>query len=302
MDIKVLKSFVAVATHCSFSKAAKELHTVQPAISRHIINLENELGVSLFFRTSREVTITAAGERLLKDAINLIEQTEKTKQAVIQASYGLTGNLTIGYLAGATLGFLPDLVRKYFTVHPNIDVDLVELTASEQLEALENRTIDISFSRPLPVSMAQDYSSTVLYLDKLVVIVPVTHSLANLPYLSLSALCDEDFILFQRSQAVGLFDSIISQCSLAGFSPTIKKQPNQMQTVLTHIASGLGISIAPSSIKDLRTDGCKFIPLKDVNINMPLVMTHQLKTLSPTAKSFAQLVVQHQDFIEQAML
>lgn len=296
MEIKVLRSFVAVATHRSFSRAAKELHTVQPAISRHITSLEDELGVKLFFRTSREVTITAAGSRLLQDAIHLIEQTESTKQAVIQAASGVVGSLKIGYLGGATLGFLPALVRNYLQHNPNIDVGLYEMTVSEQIEALEKHDIDIAFSRVLPAGFEDSYISTNIYTDKLVAAVSITHPLANQDEIDLNELENDPFVLFEREQAVGLFDSIITQCQMSGFSPNIKKQPNQMQVVLTQVAAGLGVTIVPYSVKDLRCDECAFLSLKSNKaidskpVEIPLVMTHHQHTLSPTARVFAELV------------
>lgn len=290
MELKLLKSFVSVASHRSFSKAAKELHTVQPAISRHITRLESELDTSLFFRTSREVITTAAGERLLQDAINIIQQTEKTKQAVIRAAKGTVGSLKIGYLGGATLSFLPRLVRRYISEHPHIDVDLIEMTVSEQIEALSKREIDISLSRPLPNGMAGDYISTTIYVDKLVAVVSIAHDLSNLATIELKELQGESFILFEREQAVGLFDTIITQCGLAGFSPKIKKQPQSMQTVLTQVASGLGVSIVPSAIRDLRSEGCCFLALRTADVSMPLVMTHSLHAQSPTALAFSDLI------------
>lgn len=301
MDIKLLKSFVAVAHHRSFSKAAKELHTVQPAISRHITSLEEELGTSLFFRTSREVIITAAGERLLQDASKIIEQIDSAKQAVVKAAQGVVGHLKIGYLGGATLSFLPRLVRQYRIEHPDIDVDLIEMTASEQLEALENRDIDISFSRPLPTHLAEGYTSQQVYIDKLVAVVPVTHPLAGSVSIELKQLQDEPFILFEREQAVGLFDAIIMQCGLSGFSPKIKKQPQHMQAVLTQVASGLGVSIAPYAIRDLRNEGCHFLELDSVNVGMPLMMTYSINGLSPTADTFIKLVKSDIKNIAQSM-
>lgn len=263
--------------------------------------MEDELRTSLFFRTSREVVITAAGERLLQDAVKIIEQTEQAKLAVMQTSTGVIGSLKIGYLGGATLSFLPQLVRQYIADHPNIDVDLIEMTASEQLVALEKREIDISFSRPLPSSLSEDYAATNIYTDKLVAVVPVTHELAQHTCIDIKQLANDSFILFEREQAIGLFDTIIIQCGLSGFSPMIKQQPQQMQTVLTQVASGLGVSIAPYAIRDLRSEGCRFIELNSVDVSIPLVMIYSSHTLPPTASAFVDLVKTEIDTIAFAM-
>ncbi|GAD78223.1 LysR family transcriptional regulator [Vibrio ezurae] len=299
MEIKTLKSFVAVATFSSFSRAAKELNTVQPAISRHIAALESELKTQLFFRTSREVSLTASGARLFKDASALILQVEQTKQAVQRASQGQIGTLTIGYLGGAVLSFLPRLVRQYIKSHPNIDVNLVEMTAAEQVEALLDQRIDISLSRPMPEQYAQSYTSFEIYKDKLVAVLSLDHPLAQCASIQLSDIQHEPFILFDRESAIGLFDGIIKECQIAQFSPRIIHHPKQMQTVLTQVASGLGVSVVPSAIQDLRSDECVFVPIDGMRDTLPLVLTYQTHRASPMAKDFAQLIHQHCDEIKR---
>ncbi|MEZ8968722.1 LysR substrate-binding domain-containing protein [Vibrio breoganii] len=301
MEFKNLKSFVAVATHLSFSRAAKELNTVQPAISRHITALEDELDTKLFFRTSREVSLTVAGERLFQDAGFLLSQVEQTKQAVVRASKGQVGRLSIGYLGGATLFFLPRLVRSYIQSHADIDVNLIELTASGQIEALLDKRIDISFSRPLPEQFAERFISKEVYKDKLVLVVSRDHPLAQQPSIKLNQLREEPFILFARESAVGLYDSVIKECQLSGFSPRIVNSPRQMQTVLTHVASGLGVSIVPSSVRDLRSNECVFLPIEHLQSSLQLVMSYRQHNTSPMIEDFVELVEQDLDTIKQHM-
>ncbi|WP_310734274.1 LysR family transcriptional regulator [Shewanella sp. SG44-2] len=111
MDIKTLKSFISVASHQSFSAAARDLNTVQPAISRHIAMLEEELGVLLFTRNSREVLITTAGQQLLNDAKQILALASKAKSQVKRAYDGQIGELNIAHLSSACLTFMADLVR-----------------------------------------------------------------------------------------------------------------------------------------------------------------------------------------------
>ena len=265
MDIKTLKSFVSVATHQSFSTAAKELNTVQPAISRHISMLETELGVRLFIRSSRNVIITQAGEQLLKDAQQILSLTTKAKKQVIQAHKGHIGHLNIGYLSSACLSFIPMLVRRYTAVFPNVQVSLVEMTASEQLDAFQEKRIDIGFSRPLPALIRNDFICHDIYTDKLVVIVGEHHPLASESKVDLMDLIGSKFILFNREEAIGLFDDTITLCKQAGFSPAIISQPRNMQTLLTEVAAGLGIAIAPYCTRKLHHEGCHFLAINNVH-------------------------------------
>jgi len=290
MELKTLKSFVAVATLKSFSAAAKELYTVQPAISRHITRLENELDVKLFFRNSREVLITTAGERLLGDAIELLRREALAKENVVNTYKGEIGSLTIAYMGGATLSFIPDLVRQYTLLYPNVYINLVEMTASEQIEAFEQNKIDLGFSRQMPKAIHNDYQAFEIYIDSLTAVIPSNHPLANKTIIELPSLQNEKFVLFARTEAVGIFDAVISLCQQAEFSPYIKNQPTQMQTLLTQVSAGIGISIAPSSIRKLVSDGCVFIPIKGVTPSIPLLLHNRKNQLSPSAEAFKNIV------------
>lgn len=123
MDIKTLKSFMTVAKHQSFSEAAREL----------------------FNRTSREVTITPAGEQLLKDAAVIWTLAEQAKTQVKRAHDGQVGTLNIAHLSSACLTFMATLVRSYKAQFPHVHVSLFEMTVTEQIEAFNNDRIDIAF-------------------------------------------------------------------------------------------------------------------------------------------------------------
>jgi len=302
MELKMLKSFVSVAHLKSFSAAAKALYTVQPAISRHITRLETELGVKLFFRNSREVVITTAGERLLIEAEALLKQAQLAKENVLNTYKGEMGSLSIGYMGGASLSFLPGLVREYAQSYPHIDVNMMEMTASEQIEAFTQNKIDLGFSRPMPKAQQSYYQALPIYQDRLVAILPCQHPLAHQQKIALSELQEACFVLFARTEAVGIFDAVIALCQQAGFSPFIKNQPTQMQTLLTQVAAGIGIAIAPSSIRKLVSDGCVFIPLANVGYDIPLLLQHKKNRLSPSASAFRDLVQRAIPKIQQSML
>ncbi|MEP0074220.1 MAG: LysR family transcriptional regulator, partial [Marinomonas sp.] len=225
MDVKTLKSFITVAKHNSFSEAAKELHTVQPAFSRHISALEAELSVTLFNRNSRDVAITEAGEQLLKDATTILALTEQAKSQVKLAHSGQIGSLNIGYLASACLTFMATLVQSYKQQFPEVHITLFEMTATELIEAFKRQQIDVAFSRPLPSSIANEYQHHDIYIDKLVAIVNQNHTLSQQKNLPITEFKNEQFIIFHRDEAHGLFDETIMICKQAGFSPNITSQP-----------------------------------------------------------------------------
>ncbi|MEH6712775.1 MAG: LysR family transcriptional regulator [Paraglaciecola polaris] len=301
MDIKALNSFITVAKHKSFSNAARELHTVQPAISRHISALEAELGVTLFNRNSRDVAITQAGEQLLKDATAILTLTEHAKTQVKRAHDGKVGTLNIAHLSSACLAFMATLVRTYKYQFPQVHVTLFEMTATEQIDALKNERIDVAFSRPLPKSISDEFIGHNIYIDKLVAIVNQSHEFAGKSNIDLTQLKNEQFIIFNRSEAIGLFDETIILCKQAGFSPNIISQPRHMQTLVTEVAASLGIAIAPNCVRKLYSEGCHFMDLDNVSTQIPVQIQYKKNNNNATVNAFVNIALNAKDDIQHSM-
>ncbi|MFT2091717.1 LysR family transcriptional regulator [Paraglaciecola sp. 2405UD69-4] len=301
MDIKILSSFIAVAKHKSFSEAARELHTVQPAISRHIAALEEELGVRLFIRNSRDVMITQAGEQLLKDAHEIIAFTQQAKVQVKRAHNGQLGTLRIAHLSSACLTFMALLVRSYKLQYPDVHVVLYEMTATEQIEAFKSKRIDIGFSRPLPSSIKDEFTSHSIYIDKLVAIVNKNHEMSGQDKIELDVLRHEKFIIFNRDEALGLFDETIMICKQAGFSPNIISQPKHMQTLVTEVSAGLGVAIAPRCVNKLYSEGCHFLELASIASQIPVELHYPNNNKSATIQAFLEITLNTIPYIRKSM-
>jgi DNA-binding transcriptional LysR family regulator len=301
VDVKPLKSFVAVASLKSFSAAARELHTVQPAISRHIAALEGELGTRLFIRNTRDVKRTAAGLQLFSDATIFLKQFEDAKSRAKRAAKGELGQLRVGYLPSACLTLIPYLVKQFYSRFPHVDISLYEMTVSEQLTAFKHDEIDIGISRPLPVDGGDGLASHLLYQDYLCVVVPEDHAMAGSHRVKLSDLQAENIILFHREEAIGLFDTIIHLCQDNGFSPNLSAQPKHMQTLLTMVAAGLGIAITPYCVAKLYTKGCSFIRIEKDQTEILTQIHYREKGLTPTAEAFVELAKQSADIIQEQM-
>ncbi len=297
MELKLLKSFIAVATLKNFSLAARELHTVQPAISRHIAELEEELGLSLFWRNTRELKITAAGISLLKDAKNILKQEKQAIELAKRAAKGEIGAIRIGHIGSASFTFLPNLIRKYSMINPDVKISLFEMSVKEQIEGFKLGKIDIGISRALPEYMKNEIIAKELYIDKLFAVVPDTLELFKKDTIKLNELSDERFILFNRNEAPAIFDMIIGVCAKNNFIPEISSQPGSMQTVITEVASGLGVSVVPGCIRRLYTKGCKFIPIIG---DTPLISTelhYQVDPIHPSVETFVKMTLDSLDII-----
>lgn len=298
----MLKSFVAVSSMQNFSAAARELNTVQPAISRHISELEEELGVSLFWRNTRKVKITAAGRSLLRDALDILAREASAKEQAKRAAQGKIGQLRIGYFGSACSCFIPWLVQQYRIHYPEVQVSLREMTVQQQIDAFAAEQLDVGFSRSLPKSESKKFSVLEIYMDTLIAVIPETHEFATAENVRLRDLQADSFVLYKRSEAPGIFEQIINACHKEKFVPKISSQLSQMQTLLTAVAAGLGVSIMPGCVKSLCTNGCVFLPIQKQSLPVPIELHHRVDALSPTVEAFVQITEQVRQDIQRMFL
>jgi DNA-binding transcriptional LysR family regulator len=301
MDLKLLASFATVAELSSFTEAAARLHIVQPAISRQIQQLEQEVGTALLWRTKRSVRLTPAGSLFLLRARDLLARADAAKHEAQRAARGEAGRLKIGYLGSATSPFLPDLVQRYRTRYPGVQVAVAELTPAEQITAFEHEAIDVGFTRPLAPHEKKHFHLLNVYTDRLVAALPSTDPRSRQPQLALRDLAADDFLFFDRALAPGLSDSALAHCQKAGFSPRIKAEAPLMQTVLVMVASGMGVSLLPACVSHLNVKGAALLPLSGRAMPIELVMVWPRHPTSPTATAFHELLIERLPSVRRQM-
>ncbi len=262
MNFKHLTTFVEVARCRNFSTAALHLHTVQSAISRHINSLEEDLGVTLLERNTRHVELSSAGVVFLKNAQAILAHCEQAAYDAQLVANGKQGLLRIGYMSSACAHFLPQLLRQFTQQEPNIDVQINEMTAAQQLHAFSEGTIDIGFSRPIEGGYDGLIKRRHLSNDPICVVVADTHPLATYTEIDLDDLAPYALTLFSRAHAASLFDGIVSAFHQQGIQPFVQSEPTTMQALLTQVASSQSVAMVPSCVRNLQTQSCQFIPLK----------------------------------------
>jgi DNA-binding transcriptional LysR family regulator len=297
MELRHLKYFVAVATELNFSRASETQLVAQPALSTQIADLEREIGTPLLFRTKRVVRLTPAGVVFLKEARRILAAAEDAKARALRAASGEVGELSIAFFSAPTMRFLPDLIRRYRLVFPNVSLRMLELTPDKQLEAFKHGEIDVGFTRPLPPG-TQGLSSQLLFEERLLVVLPESHRLAVHRRLKLEQLAEQPFVLLERSVAPGLHDQITSACRKAGFSPQVQNSPTLMTTVLMLVAAEQGLSIVPEGVKNLRSDRLVFIPISPKLEPVPLLMCWSEQSSSPTLLEFRKQVNSQLHFLK----
>lgn len=292
MELRHLRYFVAVAEELHFGKAAKRLCITQQPLSRQIKDLEEELGVELFYRTKRTVRLTEVGEIFLVETKKILQQADRAVELVKQASQGKIGRITVGFTGSALNIVLPTTVCQFKQLYPQVDLTLKRMQTPEQVEALNNGQIDLGLLHP-PINNDGLILETI-YQEQLVVALPDNHPLANVSKtVSLQQLANESFILFPRHVGSVLYDRIINLCQQTGFSPNVVQEAIPQQTILGLVAAGIGISLIHSSVRTLGIiNGVVFRDLIESTPILETAVAWNCHATNPVLPSFVKIVRQ----------
>jgi DNA-binding transcriptional LysR family regulator len=215
-ELRQLRYFVAVAEELNFSRAARRLRMAQPPLSVAIRRLEEEIGTSLFIRSSREVKLTDAGNALLAGARRTIAESEAAVAAARRAGAGEVGNLRVGYNWSARFDTLPRLGQAFKRHRPDVELLTEEMRPNRMSTALRSGAIDVALALYPEVSGELSYRP--VRRERVVAVLSATHPLAQEEAIDLDALADE-FLLFPRDDAPRLHDFYVNLCRSAGFEP-----------------------------------------------------------------------------------
>jgi DNA-binding transcriptional LysR family regulator len=260
-DLRRLRSFIAVAEELHFGRAARRLNMSQPPLSVQIRQLEAQIGAPLFARTQRHVELTEPGRVLLESARDLVARAGVAVDITRRAARGEVGRLAVGFVSTADYSLLPTLVRRFRERHPGIALSLRELTGDRQLEQLASGDLDLGLMIAPPSVAGLD--ARAVLREALIVAVSATHRLARMRSpADLRALASEEFVLFPRALAPGLYDLVIVACRRAGFAPRLAQEAIQMQTILGLVAAGLGVALVPACMANLRRQDVAYLKLR----------------------------------------
>jgi DNA-binding transcriptional LysR family regulator len=301
MELRHLRYFCAVAEERSFTLAARRLHISQSGVSGQVRDLEQELGVALFRRNQRSVSLTPEGSAFLSEARDILDRADRAVEMVAQAIKGRCGRLKIGLCGPATAPFLPRLIREFRRRLPGISLSLRDLDPAHQPGALVSGEIDIGFTRGIPAALRGTLASEVFFHESLVAALPKGHRLENSSALSLKDLATDRFVLYARENAPELSDAILSLCKRARFSPNIVDTPSLWQSVLTMIEAGEGISIVPETVKHLQSRDVAFRPLRDRGCTVDVVLAWRANAPDAVRESFLTLLRTHQAEVKRSL-
>jgi DNA-binding transcriptional LysR family regulator len=221
MELRHLRYFVAVADTLNFTKAAAALNLAQPSLTRQIQNLEDEIGVRLLDRSKKHVALTEEGRSFLVDARRLLALATESIQSVQRMSHGDSKQLNIGYLSNFNFDLLPKTLSAFRQDHPQVSLNLFDMTPAEQFRALEARKIDLGFVGLRFPAASESLQWECLARHKTVVALPIKHPLAKQKTVALRDLKTMFFVGMSEKTNPGFRDWLSKTCEPAGFTPRI---------------------------------------------------------------------------------
>ena len=262
VELRHLRYFIGVSDASSFSAAARLLRVAQPALSRQIRMLEEEIGVPLFHRDRSGVRLTQPGEAFLKEARAILERSENAIRAAQSGTQPFPAELNVGYVWGLFHSSVPSWLARFRSAHPEVAVHLFDWTGTQQNEALLQGTLDAGF-----LGFAEDATSSLARQSvgkcALHAVLPQSHPLARKRQLRLAALAGEPFLVISQRNYPGASRLALEACEQAGFRPRILQTAERGHALLGLVASGCGVALLPEPLGSLPHAGVAFRPLAD---------------------------------------
>ncbi len=245
MELRHLRYFLAVAETLNFSRAAVRVRVAQPALSRQIRDLEEEMGVKLFRRSTTHVELTEAGNYFCQQAAKIVSQVELAITGAQQLAKGAVGTFTIGTDWNFLGSFITGAAKILQERHPQLMVQFVELPLHRHAAAVRARQIDIGFVPTMMLGSRADLDLRHVYTARINVVLPRSHRCADQAMVRLRDLKDERWLLMSEASVPGYRAFMIQFMRPAQFTPKFGVSASSPPGLLAHVLTGKGIALMP---------------------------------------------------------
>jgi DNA-binding transcriptional LysR family regulator len=287
MELRHLRYFLAVGEEQHYGRAARRLRVAQPALSRQIQDLEEEIGFKLFERLPRGVKLSAAGKLFLEDARRILLDVNEAAARAGRVALGRSGTLRVGFTENASWqGVVPESFRRFRELRPDAELQLRPSGSLEQLKGIQSGRLDAGFVFNMPKT------------DPELELLPVAvqhielaslrrHPLTKLKNLRLRALTEATFVWFPRRESPALYDRLMHACFRGGLtSPRIVQEGRDEATILSLVAAGLGVGWVLGTARWRCPKSVVIMPVVDLNVPLPLSLAWKKGNSSPLLASF----------------
>ncbi|MBN3856713.1 LysR family transcriptional regulator [Paraburkholderia sp. Ac-20340] len=290
MELRQLRYFLAICEHGSIAAAARALHVAQPALSRQIIMLEEELHAELLHRLPRGVALTRAGDAMFKRATEILQCIDQLKSDVRGAQDGASGSLKIGVIPN--YGWLPvisELLQKMRADAPNVRIAIEPKLSRHQEEGIRSGELDaglMAWRSPRDPEL----SGLSVYVDPLAIAIPKASRGRFSPTSTLQDLRDEDFVMFPRESSPATYDLICRLFQSANITPRITHTAYDIPTLVGLVESGVGFSIVPLSYQLYHPEGVTFVPVTQHDFRLDIEFVWKTTNNDPILRRVVGLI------------
>ena len=291
VDGRRLHYFITIANLGSLGHAAQVLHVAQPALSRQLRLLEDEVGTPLMYRNARGVTLTPAGQSYYESARRLLADGAIASDRALRTARGEIGHLRLGF--SEIYAWHPDVLYALQTVRretPSVTFTVEASLSGTVVQRVLEGHLDMALAYTGPIADDSPLTIAPWMEDVYLLAVHETSALISHPPRRLADLNDIDFILFRRDLSPKLHDLMIHHFHARGFTPRIAQEGTTHYTVLGLVAAGLGYSVIPASAAQRLPMGVKLIPVTDLDVTMPINLVWRKDNPAPMIPRFANLL------------
>ena len=260
MELRHLRYFVGVAEEENVSRAALKLHVSQPALSRQIRDLEEELGFLLLERSAKSVRLTEAGRAFLTEARAVLQRAEDAVKAARAIATGGRGELHVGYAPSLTARILPPTLRAFQAELPNVRVKLHDFSTEEMLAGLREGKLQIAFVVRLTPALLRGLRFEELARDLICLAVAPKHPLAARRTVTLAEIAREPLITYSRKDYPDAHENLAAMFAAIKSKPRIAEEHDSVSSLIAAVEAGNGVAIAPQSLTCTAGPRLKLIP------------------------------------------
>ncbi len=301
MELRHLRYFVTVAELLNFTKAATKLHVAQPALSRQIRDLEDELGVPLLERNSRFVRLTDAGKAFVTEAHAVLQRADSAIQTAQAFATGERGEIHLGYAPSPTVEVLPQALQAFEKQCPHVRVTLHDLSGQEMLQGLREGRLDAALTVQSSPKQMRGLAFEKLRTYPYCVAVNSTHRLARAKRVTLSQLKNERLVVYSRTEYPEYHEwlTMLFEQS-AEKTPAIAEEHDSATSLIAAVEAGRGVALVPSVLSSLAGPRLKLRELHPGSEMLVVGLAYQRRHLSLAAKRFVKAVSTSTEIISKA--
>ena len=292
MDLSDLRAFVMLAETLNFTRSAEALFVSQSTFSRQISRLEAEIGMPLFVRSPRSVTLTEFGRVFLPEARQQISAWETSLRHMQQVRNGSRGRFVLGFIQDNPNDRIPEILRAYRQSYPEVDLELREYGQGAITRALETGEVDAGFTFAEGLDRSPEVESRLVSISPMCAVLraehPLCHDASGRPRsgLSLKELDGEDLVLISQEVSIYGYQNVLERCRRAGIAPEISATAKILPSLFMLVEAGMGFAFLPETAARMAPAGVSFLQLSDCDDSLAMVLAWRGDNQNPCLEEF----------------